>query len=73
MCKHCEPNEAGNMEWLRDEPDNSAWLEEYGDCWALVASATIMCCGRECSMEAFVSINHCPMCGRELGGKAVGR
>ena len=72
MCEHCEPNDAGNMAWIRDEPDNSAWLEEYSDGWALITSVTTTCCGRECGTETYVSVSHCPMCGRELEVKVVG-
>jgi len=70
MCKCCEPNEAGNLEWLRDEPDNDAWLEEYSGEWGIVASVTTQCCGRECATEFYVRVKNCPMCGRKLEGDA---
>lgn len=70
MCKYCEPDEAGNLEWLRDEPDSSAWLEEYNNEYGIVASVTEQCCGRECSTEFYVRVRNCPMCGRKLGGDA---
>ena len=38
MCDYCEQIEAGNLKWLRDEPDNSAWLEECSNEWGIVAS-----------------------------------
>lgn len=72
MCEYCEPNEAGNMKWLRDEPDNSAWLEEFNGEWGIVTSVTAQCCGRDCTTEAYTSVTHCPRCGRELGME-VGR
>ena len=28
MCEYCEPDRAGNLAWLRDEPDRSASLED---------------------------------------------
>lgn len=67
MCSYCEPDEAGNMKWLRDEPDNSALLEEFSGEWGIVTSVTAMCCGRECTTESYVAVKFCPMCGRELG------
>lgn len=67
MCVYCEPDEAGNMKWLRDEPDNSAWLEESGGEWGIVVNTSAMCCGTECTTEAYVTVRHCPMCGRRLG------
>lgn len=70
MCDYCEPDEAGNLKLLREDPDNSAWLEEYGGEWGIVASVTARCCGRECSTETYVRVNNCPMCGRELEGDA---
>lgn len=71
MCVYCEPNEAGNMKWLRDEPDNSAWLEEFDGEWGIVTSVTSMCCGSECTTEAYAAVRHCPMCGRDLMGVEV--
>ena len=65
-CEHCQYDDAGNLKWLRDEPDLSAWLEESGDDWGIVTSVTTQCCGRECTTEAYVRVRHCPMCGREL-------
>ncbi len=70
MCKYCEPDEEGNLEWLRDEPDNSAWLEEYSSEWGIVTSVTTQCFGMECKTELYVSVKNCPMCGRKLGGDA---
>ncbi|MBQ9000370.1 MAG: hypothetical protein IJ087_00760, partial [Eggerthellaceae bacterium] len=66
MCEYCEQDEAGNMKWLRDEPDNAAWLEEFGGEWAIVASVTARCCGTDCTTETYVPVNNCPMCGRKL-------
>lgn len=70
MCKYCEPDEAGNLEWLRDEPDNAAWLEEYSGEWGIVTSVTVQCCGGECATKRYVRVRNCPMCGRELSGGA---
>ena len=70
MCEYCEPDEAGNLKWLRDEPYNSACLEEYKDEWGIVTSVTERCFGRECSTETYVRVRNCPMCGRELRGDA---
>lgn len=67
MCKYCQPDEAGSMKWLRDESDNSAWLEESSGEWGIVASVTMRCCGTDCTTETYVRANNCPMCGRELG------
>lgn len=70
MCKYCEPDEAGDVGFLREEPDNSAWLEEYRGEWGIVACVTTQCCGRECTTEAYVRVSYCPMCGRDLKGDA---
>lgn len=67
-CEYCHPNEAGNLKWLRDEPECSAWLEECNDEWGIVTSVITKCCGREeCTTAMYVKVNNCPMCGRELG------
>ena len=67
MCAYCEPDRAGNLAWLRDEPDNSAWLEEYADgTWGLVISTTMRCNGFDCTTEVYVEVRNCPMCGRVL-------
>lgn len=65
-CRYCEPDEAGNLAWLRDEPDNAAWLEDYNGEWGLVTSVTVRCCGGDCTTEGYVRVKNCPMCGREL-------
>lgn len=66
MCDYCEPDEAGNMKWLRDEPDISAWLEECNGEWGIVTSVTTRCCATDCTTEAYVQVNNCPKCGRKL-------
>ena len=74
MCEYCEYNEAGNLKWLRDDPECSAWLEEYSDEWGILADTGARCCGVECTTEFYMAVNNCPMCGRDLRiRKAVGR
>jgi hypothetical protein len=65
-CEYCHPNEAGNLKWLRDEPDNWAWLQESSDEWGIVVGGSTRCCGADCTSELYVKVRHCPMCGREL-------
>ena len=69
MCEYCEPDEAGNLKLLREEPDDRAWLEEYGGEWGIVASVTTQSCSRECTTEFYVRVRNCPMCGRKLEGE----
>ena len=64
MCDYCEPNEAGNLKWLRDDPDVSAWLEDYNGGWGIVTSVYL--CDTGCTTEAYVQVNNCPKCGRKL-------
>lgn len=66
MCEYCEPDEAGNMKWLRDDQDISAWLEEYNGEWGIVTSVASRCCGTDCTTESYVEVNNCPKCGRKL-------
>jgi hypothetical protein len=66
MCDYCEPNEAGNMKWLRDDQDVSAWLEEYNGEWGIVTSVTERWCGTDYTTESYVQVNNCPKCGRKL-------
>lgn len=72
MCKYCEQDEVGNLEWLCSEPDRFAYLEDYDGEWVLVIESTAMCCGRECRTEGYVAVTHCPMCGRDLSGEVDG-
>ena len=65
-CPYCQPDEAGNLKWMRDEPDCSAYLEEYNDEWGIVTSVTNRCNGHDCTTDMYVKVNNCPMCGREL-------
>ena len=67
MCKYCEPDEAGNLKWFRDEPYISARLEEYRHEWGIVTSVTMMFCGSEYTTESYMQVNYCPKCGRKLG------
>ena len=65
-CEYCHPDEAGNLKWLREEPDNWAYLEESGGEWGVVTGISTRCYGNDCTSELYVKVKCCPMCGREL-------
>ena len=65
-CEYCHPDEAGNLKWLREEPDNWAYLEEFDDEWDIVTGIIARRYGNDCTSELYVNVKHCPMCGREL-------